>query len=235
MTHWIAYYRVSTAAQGRSGLGLDAQRAAVTQFLRGDAPAREFIEIESGANNARPQLAAALRECRLRGAKLLVAKLDRLSRNLAFLATLMDSGVEFVACDNPTANRLTVHILAALAEHERSMISTRTREALAAAKARGVALGGRRHDVTAFASKGAAVAARQRQDKAQAAAADMAQAIADVRMALGTEASLRSIAAALTERGIRSPRGAPVTASTVQRALASARLELAQTIRSKDR
>lgn len=220
MTQWIAYYRVSTAAQGRSGLGLDAQRAAVTQFLRGEAPPREFVEIESGANNARPQLAAALRECRLSGAKLLVAKLDRLSRNLAFLAALMDSGVEFVACDNPNANRLTVHILAALAEHERSLISTRTREALAAAKARGVLLGGRRHDVSANAGKAAAVAARKRQSRANAAAADMVQAIADVRADLGADASLRELAAELTRRGVRSPRGAAVTASTVTRALA---------------
>lgn len=220
MTLWIAYYRVSTAAQGRSGLGLDAQRAAVAQYLRGASPEREFVEIESGANNLRPQLAVALRDCRLSGAKLLVAKLDRLSRNLAFLAALMDSGVEFVACDNPNANRLTVHILAALAEHERSLISIRTREALAAAKARGVQLGGLRHDVGAQAGSAAAAAARQRAVKAQLSAADMALAVADVRTTLGASAPLRAIAEELTRRGIRSPRGAAVLASTVARAIA---------------
>lgn len=220
MSRFVAYYRVSTAAQGRSGLGLDAQRAQVATFTRGEPPVQEFVEIESGADNDRPQLAAALRACRLSGGKLLVAKLDRLSRNLAFLAALMDSGVEFVACDNPNANRLTVHILAALAEHERSLISARTREALAAAKARGVTLGGRRHDVGAQADKAAAVAARKRSAEARASAGDMAQAIADVRATLGANASLRAIAAELSERGVRSPRGAVVTASTISRALA---------------
>lgn len=222
MSRFVAYYRVSTASQGRSGLGLDAQRAAVAAFMRGESPAQEFVEIESGADNDRSQLAAALRACRLLGAKLVVAKLDRLSRNLAFLAALMDSGVEFVACDNANANRLTVHILAALAEHERSLISTRTREALAAAKARGVKLGGRRHDVGAQASNAAAVAARKRSLEARAAAGDMVQAIADVRSLLGPNASLRAIAAELERKGIRSPRGAKVTASTVARALAKA-------------
>lgn len=222
MSRFVAYFRVSTAAQRRSGLGIEAQKAAVGAFMRGEQPMQEFVEIESGADNDRPQLAAALRACRLSGAKLVVAKLDRLSRNLAFLAALMDSGVEFVACDNPNANRLTVHILAALAEHERALISARTREALAAAKARGVVLGGRRHDVGAQASKAAAVAAQKRSTEAKATAADMAQAIADVRVTIGEGASLRLIAAELTRRGVRSPRGAVVTASTVQRALALA-------------
>lgn len=220
MSRFVAYYRVSTAAQGRSGLGLEAQRAAVAAFTRDEPPAQEFVEIESGADNDRPQLAAALRACRLSGGKLLVAKLDRLSRNLAFLAALMDSGVEFVACDNPNANRLTVHILAALAEHERSLISTRTREALAAAKARGVALGGRRHDIGSHSTTAAAAAAHKRSTVAQAAAGDMAQAIADARATLGAHASFRAIAAELHRRGVRSPRGAAVSASTISRALA---------------
>jgi DNA invertase Pin-like site-specific DNA recombinase len=139
---FVAYYRVSTERQGRSGLGLEAQQAAVAGFINGDAElVASFTEVESGKRSDRPELAKALDACRRRKAKLVIAKLDRLSRNLAFIATLMESKVEFVAVDNPHANRLTVHILAAVAEHERAMISQRTKDALAAAKARGKRLG----------------------------------------------------------------------------------------------
>jgi len=134
-TRYIAYYRVSTERQGKSGLGLDAQRQAVATFINGGAELlAEFTEVESGKRNARPELTKALDACRRQKAKLVIAKLDRLSRNLAFIATLMESGVEFLAVDNPHANKLTVHILAAVAEHERGMISERTKAALAAAK-----------------------------------------------------------------------------------------------------
>jgi DNA invertase Pin-like site-specific DNA recombinase len=142
---FVAYYRVSTDKQGQSGLGLDGQRQAVMNYLNG-GPWRlvaEHTEVESGKRNARPELQKALAACRRHKAKLCIAKLDRLSRNLAFIATLMDSGVEFVATDNPHANKLTIHILAAVAEHEREAISQRTKAALAAAKARGKKLGGR--------------------------------------------------------------------------------------------
>jgi DNA invertase Pin-like site-specific DNA recombinase len=140
---FIAYFRVSTDRQGKSGLGLEAQREAVLNYLNGGSwtMAAEFTEVESGKHADRPQLAAALAACKKQKARLVIAKLDRLSRNLAFIATLMDSGVEFVAVDNPHANKLTIHILAAVAQHEREMIAQRTREALAAAKARGVKLG----------------------------------------------------------------------------------------------
>jgi DNA invertase Pin-like site-specific DNA recombinase len=139
---FLAYYRVSTDRQGRSGLGLEAQQAAVRGYLGAAAPIAEFTEIETGKRNDRPQLKEALALCRKRKAKLVIAKLDRLSRNLAFIATLMDSGVEFVAVDNPHATRLTLHILAAaVAEHERHMIADRTTAALQAAKARGIRLG----------------------------------------------------------------------------------------------
>jgi DNA invertase Pin-like site-specific DNA recombinase len=140
---FVAYYRVSTDRQGRSGLGLDAQRKAVMDYLNGGAweLAGEYTEIESGRHSDRPELAKAIAACRKQRARLVIAKLDRLSRNLAFIATLMESGVEFVAVDNPTANKLTVHILAAVAQHEREMISERTKAALAAAKARGTKLG----------------------------------------------------------------------------------------------
>ena len=140
---FVAYYRVSTDRQGKSGLGLDAQREAVTSYLNGGSwqLVQEFVEVESGKRADRPQLAAALAACRKHKAKLVIAKLDRLSRNLAFVATLMESGVEFVAVDNPHANKLTIHILAAVAQHEREMISERTKAALAAARARGTQLG----------------------------------------------------------------------------------------------
>src|SRR6476661_8349992 len=143
---FVAYYRVSTARQGRSGLGLEAQRRAVTDFLNGGSweLLAEFVEVESGKADDRPQLEQALAMCELSGATLVVAKLERLSRNLAFLAKLQESGARFVAADMPEANELTIHIMAAVAQAERKAISTRTKEALAAAKARGVQLGGNR-------------------------------------------------------------------------------------------
>lgn len=142
---FVAYYRVSTAEQGRSGLGLDAQREAVRAYLDGGRwrLIGEYTEVESGKVRSRPELAEALERCRLTGATPVIARLDRLGRNLAFLAQLMDSeDVPFVAVDNPHATRFTLHILAAVAEHEAALISARTKAALAAAKARGTRLGG---------------------------------------------------------------------------------------------
>src|SRR6266478_1021413 len=133
---FVSYYRVSTAQQGASGLGLEAQREAVSRHVAGAAGVivAEFQEIESGKKNDRPQIAAALAACRLRRATLVIAKLDRLARNVHFISSLLESGVDFVACDNPHATRFTIHILAAVAEHEAQAISQRTRAALAAAK-----------------------------------------------------------------------------------------------------
>lgn len=136
---FVAYYRVSTDKQGRSGLGLEAQTATVERHARqrgGDLMAT-FQEIESGKRNDRPELLKALALCRQKKAVLVIAKLDRLSRNVAFIANLMESKVEFVACDMPEANQLTLHIMAAMAQHEREAISKRTKEAMAAKKARG--------------------------------------------------------------------------------------------------
>jgi DNA invertase Pin-like site-specific DNA recombinase len=140
---FVAYYRVSTDRQGQSGLGLEAQRKAIADYLNGGAweLVSEFTEIESGKKSDRPELTLAIEACRKHKARLVIAKLDRLARNLAFIATLMESGVEFVAADMPFANKLTIHILAAVAEHEREAISERTKAALAAAKARGTRLG----------------------------------------------------------------------------------------------
>jgi DNA invertase Pin-like site-specific DNA recombinase len=137
---FVAYYRVSTQRQGRSGLGLEAQQKAVRDHLNGGnwRLVAEVTEVESGKRSDRPKLAEALKLCRLHGATLIIAKLDRLARNVAFISNLMDAGVEFHAVDFPQANRLTVHILAAVAEHEAKVISERTKAALAAAKRRGV-------------------------------------------------------------------------------------------------
>src|SRR5262249_29400720 len=140
---FIAYFRVSTDRQGRSGLGLDAQREAVLRHVgsnRGEL-IDEFCEIESGKRNDRPQLSAAIAATKKAKATLIIAKLDRLARNVHFVSGLMESGVDFVAADNPHANKLMVHMLAAFAEHEREQISQRTKDALAAAKARGIRLG----------------------------------------------------------------------------------------------
>jgi DNA invertase Pin-like site-specific DNA recombinase len=143
LVDFCVYMRVSTDKQGITGLGMDAQREAVGRYVQNRGHIiGEFIEVESGKKHKnRPQLLAALAECRRRRAVLLIARLDRLARNVAFIANLMDSDVEFLAVDMPHANRLTIHILAAVAEHEREMISQRTKAALAAAKARGKKLG----------------------------------------------------------------------------------------------
>ena len=141
-TQYVPYYRVSTTRQGQSGLGLEAQQAAVRAFVADPAQLlREYVEVESGKKNQRPQLLAAIAAARAAGATLLIAKLDRLSRNAGFIFALRDSGVAFVCCDMPDANTLTVGLFAVLAQHEREIISQRTREALAAKKARGAVLG----------------------------------------------------------------------------------------------
>ena len=140
-TRYVAYYRVSTDKQGRSGLGLEAQKAAVAAFLDGADLLAEFTEFETGKNNNRPQLLAAIAAAKAAKAKLVVAKLDRLSRDAGFLLTLRDRKVDFIAADMPEANRLTVGIMAVIAEDERERIAARTKAALAAAKARGTKLG----------------------------------------------------------------------------------------------
>lgn len=141
MPSFISYVRVSTEKQGASGLGLEAQRDAIKRHIGGEPLLAEYQEIESGKRSDRPQLRAAIAHCKKAKAKLIIAKLDRLTRNLHFVSGLMESGVDFVAADNPHATRLTIHILVAVAENEREMISKRTKDALAAKKARGAVLG----------------------------------------------------------------------------------------------
>lgn len=140
----IAYYRVSTARQGQSGLGLAAQRASVENYAKrnGLSLAAEYVEVETGTKKReRVVIREAIREARAQSATLLIAKLDRLARNVAFISALQESAIDFVAVDMPHANKLTVHIMAAIAEHEAELISKRTKAALAAAKARGTQLG----------------------------------------------------------------------------------------------
>lgn len=217
---FVAYYRVSTARQGRSGLGLEAQQQAVRDHLNGGdwSLAAEVVEVESGKRADRPKLAEALRLCRLHKAVLIIAKLDRLARNVAFVSTLMEAGVEFVAVDFPQANRLTVHILAAVAEHEARMISDRTKAALKAAKARGVQLGGNRGAVITAEARARSVEART--EAAGRRATDLLPIIAEIQAA--GAGSLREIAAALNARGIPTARGGEWQAVQVQRVLARA-------------
>lgn len=206
---FVAYLRVSTARQGASGLGLEAQRAAVQAYLAsgGHQLAAEFVEVESGKRDERPQLAAALAACRLHRATLVIAKLDRLARNVRFIAGIMDSGVDFVACDMPHANRLTLHLMAAMAEHEATAISERTKAALAAAKARGVKLGN--PNGAAHLRQGckeaalASVAARQRGAEA------LALRLQPVLIELESKGMTTSAAIAreLNRRAIASPKG----------------------------
>jgi DNA invertase Pin-like site-specific DNA recombinase len=201
---WVAYYRVSTDRQGKSGLGLDAQRKAVADYLNGGSwtLGAEYTEVESGKRtDNRPQLAAALATCKRLRAKLVVAKLDRLSRNVAFISALLNSGVEFVAADMPHANKMTLQVLAVFAEHERDMISARTKQALAAARERGVKLGGPN---IAEAAKLGAASNRANADRF---AANTLPIIHEIQASGVT--TLRGIAHALNARGVRSARGTP--------------------------
>jgi DNA invertase Pin-like site-specific DNA recombinase len=219
--NFVSYLRVSTAKQGASGLGLEAQQAAVAAFIAGKgADAKlmaSYIEVESGKRDDRPELARAMEHARLTGATLLIAKLDRLSRDAHFLIGLQKAGAAFVACDMPDANALTVGIMALVAQQEREAISRRTREALAAAKARGVKLGcpnGAKH-LRKYGGEAGVKAIKAGADKR---AAGLAATIGAIRSE--GIASARGIAKALNERGIVTARGGQWSASTVLDVLA---------------
>jgi DNA invertase Pin-like site-specific DNA recombinase len=217
--NYVTYIRVSTQKQGASGLGLEAQQTAVKSFLtaNGGRVVASFRDVESGKLNERPGLQAALKRCKQTRATLLVAKLDRLSRNAAFLLSLRDSGVRFICADMPDANELTIGVLAAVAQHEREAISARTKAALAAAKARGVTLGNPRlkpgNRATASAASQAASA------KARAFAEDLRDVI-EAAAADGLE-TLRQFAERLNELSCPTPRGARWTPTAVRRLKAS--------------
>jgi DNA invertase Pin-like site-specific DNA recombinase len=210
---WVAYYRVSTDRQGDSGLGLDAQRKLVSDYLNGGnwVLSAEFTEVESGKRSDRPQLASALAMCKKLRAKLIVANLSRLSRNVSFISALMDSGVEFVAADMPHANKMALQVLAVFAEYERDQISERTRRALAQAKERGVRLGGpKRLEASTL-----GVAANKA--NADRFAANIIPIIREIQASGVT--TLRGVARALNARGVQSARGAPWSAETVSNIL----------------
>ena len=203
---FVAYLRVSTDQQGRSGLGLEAQREAVARHVAGarGAITAEFVEVESGRRKGRPRLAAALESCRVLSATLVIARLDRLARNVAFVSNLMESGAEFVAADMPAVNRLTVHVLAAVAEEEARMVGARTKAALAAAKSRGVRLGNPRLLVGGDPELSARGNAAQRENASRRAAM-VAPYIEQARRA--GAATLQELADALMARGVPAPRG----------------------------
>jgi DNA invertase Pin-like site-specific DNA recombinase len=214
---FISYLRVSTERQGASGLGLDAQRAAVRTYLDGGRwqLVTEITEIESGADNDRPKLAEAFALCRIHGACLVIAKLDRLSRDAAFLLSLQSASVRFVCADMPDANEMTVGIMAVVAQAERKMISTRTKAALAAAKARGKVLGKPKGYQIADAAVGRAKGSQTITANARARAADL-QPVIEAARAAGAHTQ-RAVATYLNERSIPAPAGGSWSGSQVGR------------------
>jgi len=217
LRRYTPYYRVSTPKQGVSGLGLEAQQAAVRAFVADPAQLlTEYVEIESGKKSQRPQLLAAMAEARRVGSTLLIAKLDRLSRNASFILALRDAGVDFVCCDMPDANTLTVGLFAVLAQHERETISKRTKDALAAKKARGFQLGSPQNMTPAITQQGLATMQRNAREHP---ANQQAAMLADLLRAQGQ--TLWQIADRLTTAGYRTRRGKAFQATTVQRLLAT--------------
>lgn len=210
----VAYYRVSTVKQGQSGLGLEAQKASVTAFAaaQGLTLEAEFTEVESGRKRNRPQLEAALAHAARTGAVLLIAKLDRLARNVAFISALMDSGAEFVAVDMPEADRLTLHVMAAVAEREAALISARTKAALAARKARGLPLG----NPSSFTPESRAAGPEAQREAARVA---MAQAAAFAKVLRERGDTLAAIADTLNGAGFRTRQGGEWSAAQVKRIL----------------
>lgn len=219
---YISYIRVSTQQQGRSGLGLEAQQAAIRAYLQsnGGELEREYRDVESGAHNDRPGLVEALKQCKMKGCTLLIAKLDRLSRNARFLLDLQESGLDFVCCDLPGANKFTIGVMALLAQQEREMISARTMDALAAAKARGVRLGHWSHKVvrdTLAGRRGSAKGAEAVKAKADAHAEELAK---DVRELRAEGLSYAKIADRLNAEHYRTARGGKWYSTTVKNLLA---------------
>ena len=222
---FVSYLRVSTDKQSKSGLGLEAQREAVAQYLNGGEwdLAQEVIEVESGRKNPRPALDKAIRLCNAIDATLVVAKFDRLSRDAHFLLGLQKAGIKFVAADNPQANELTVGILALVAQNEAQAISSRTKAALQAAKARGQVLGAySKDDKTKFVGRTGTredclKAAEGKKAKADETAQKMKQFIEDCGMS--PDAPAKALARFLTERGVQTPSGRSTVwqATTVQR------------------
>lgn len=218
----VGYYRVSTQRQGQSGLGLEAQQAAVEAYGKqtGCTLVASYTEVESGKRADRPELARAIAHAKRAGATLVIAKLDRLARNVHFVSGLMESGVEFVACDLPNASKLTLHIHAAVAEDELRNISERTKVALQAAKARGKKLGGHRDGSHVFTDadrrKAQAIGAKTKSEQVRERESDLA---VEAQRLQGEGLSLAKVAAHLNDAGHRTKTGLPLTATHVHRIL----------------
>lgn len=222
MTKYVAYYRVSTERQGRTGLGLEAQRQAVEAFIGGE-PAHEFTEVESGKHNDRPELARAMDLAELIGATLIVAKLDRLSRDAEFLLKMQRAGVPILFADMPQADKLVIGVMAMLAEWEREQISKRTKAALKVAKERGRNVGGDRGNLSEVRATGTANSAKRRTETARARARKVAPHIAEAKAA--GHVSTRAIASYLNAKGIRTVRGSEWRAGSVARVMAADTIE----------
>lgn len=203
---FVSYSRVSTIRQGISGLGLDAQKKAIADYLNGGdwELLAEFVEIESGKVDNRQELQKALHLCLMTGATLVIAKLDRLSRDLHFISSIQKTNIEFVACDMPAANKFTIHILAAVAEHERYMISQRTKAALQAARERGTKLGNHSNLTNSALKEGRSLGVLARQKKANAFAFQIEPIITDFQE---RGLTLAQIAAELNSRNILTSSG----------------------------
>lgn len=229
MDKFVVYYRVSKESQGIAGLGIDAQKRAVNAYLQHSGTSvGEFIEVESGRRNDRPEMTKAIARCKITGARLLIAKLDRLSRDVHFLTGLEKDGIDFICCDMPHANRLTVHILAAVAQDEAERISRRTKDALQSIKDRlangeeYISKRSGRRVVRLGNPNGISVS---RRDLGTAATVAKAQAFADrvgptVRALRDAPMTLKQVAAQLNATHVKAPNGETWTAMTVHRVLA---------------
>lgn len=215
---YILYLRVSTRTQGLSGLGLEAQRESVARYLKqvGGVAIAEYTDIESGRKNNRPELARALAHCKRTGATLCIARMDRLARNVHFVSGLMESGIEFVALDNPSMNRLVAHILAAVGEAEAIAIASRTKAALLAAKARGVKLGKPENLTDDARAKGRQAARESIMKKSRE---EYAYILPTIRQYREMGMTFATIAEQLNKSGERTRRGAEFQSATVQRIL----------------
>jgi len=218
---YVTYFRVSTDKQGKSGLGLEAQMASVSQYVsnKNAVVLDSFTEIESGKRADRPELSKALRKCRLTGAVLVIAKLDRLSRDIAFIANLQKSEVDFICCDMPDANTLTVGMMAVLAQYERELISERTKAGLKAAKNKGIKLGN--PTLRFVRNTDTSQATTVRSQNAQARNRQLLDIIEEFENENKSSMTLEQIATALNETGYRTTRGYEFTKTQVSRIKAS--------------
>ena len=210
---YVAYLRVSTQKQGYSGLGLEAQREIIQKHLYDITPISEFIEVESGRKSNRPKLKEALDLCRKTGATLIVAKLDRLARNVSFLSSLLENDVEIIFCDFPQANKMVLHILAAISQYEAELIATRTKQALAAKKIRGAKLGNPEHLLDKH-EEAIANSNKTNRDKAKR-NPNNKRAVAFLKVLVGQDITLNQMAEILNKEGFVTSQGFQFLPSTV--------------------